>query len=118
MAVYIETQALGCVRAVKLIVGIFHTELGKHRLKATLVKWPVVGHKWQTLNQRLYLRPYFRKYRLSVSVASGQSMHLGGPVCIIIGRRLYETVEFGKATSDFTLAVTPANAFFTISAVI
>ena len=66
----------------------------KHRLKATLVKWPVMGHEWQTLNQRFYLRPYFREGRLTVRISPGKTMNLSSPVCIIIGCRLYETVEF------------------------
>lgn len=78
----------------ELISWIFHSIFGEYRFQAAFVKWPVVGHKWQTLDTWGNLCPDFRKWGLSVGIASGQSMHLGGPVCIVIWCGLNETVEF------------------------
>lgn len=94
MAGEVETATGGCDGAVKFIVGIFHAILGKYRPQPTLVKWPVVSHKGQSLNKRLYLRPYLRKCRLSVGIPACQAMYLGSPISIVIGCRLNKRVEF------------------------
>lgn len=85
----------GCgERTVEFIVGIFHAILGEYRLQTTLVKRSVMSDKWKSLYQRLYLRPYFRKGGLTVRVLASETVYFGCPICIIVGRRLNEGVEF------------------------
>ena len=80
-------------RTVELIVGICHPILGKGGFQTTFIKRPVVGDKWKSLYQQLYLRPYFRKGWLTVCITASETVNLGSPVCIIVGRRLNKRVE-------------------------
>lgn len=93
MAGNIETST-GCgERTVELIAGICHTVLGKGGFKTAFIKRPVVGYKRKSLYQRLYLCPNLREGWLTVRITACETVNLGCPVCIIVGRRLDERVE-------------------------
>ena len=55
-------------RVEKLIVGIIHPIDVEHGFEAAFVEGPVVSHKGQTLYQRLYLCPDFRKQRSVIGI--------------------------------------------------
>ena len=87
------TLAGGYAGTVKLIVGIVHLVDAEDSLQATLVKCLVVSDQWQSLYERLYLLPYFGKYRCILRVFSTQTMHLAAPVIIILRLGLDEGIE-------------------------
>ena len=70
-----ESAARGGKGVVELVVGIVHLIDTEDGFKAALIKGLVVGHKRQSLNQRLYLCPHFRKDRSIVSVFMTEAMN-------------------------------------------
>ena len=74
----------------ELVVGIVHPIDAEDGHEATLVEGSVVGHKGQTLNQRLYLCPDLWEYWRIVSIFMAKAMYLTAPVVIIVGLRLDE----------------------------
>ena len=76
--------------AVELVVGIVHLIDAEHGLLAAFVKRLVVGHQGQTLYQRLYLPPHFRKNRGAGGVGGAKSVNLAAPIAVVLGFWLYE----------------------------
>jgi len=77
----------------ELIVGIVHPIDAEDGFEATLVEGPVVGHKGQTLYQRLYLCPYFREDGGVFCVFPAKAMNLRTPVVVVVRLGLNEGVE-------------------------
>ena len=77
----------------ELIVGIVHPIDAKDGLEATLVEGSVVGHKGQTLYQRLYLCPDFREDGGIFCVSPAKAMDLRTPVVVVVRLGLNEGVE-------------------------
>ena len=77
----------------ELIVGIVHPIDAEDGLEATLVEGPVVGHKGQTLYQRLYLCPDIREDGGIFCVFPAKAMNLRTPVVVVVRLGLNEGVE-------------------------
>ena len=56
-----ECLARGDAGAVERIIRIVHLVSTKDSFQATFIECFVMRHKWQSLNQRLYLFPDFRE---------------------------------------------------------
>ena len=101
-------------RVVELIVRIVHLIYSEHGLQATFIKGLVVGHKRQSLNQRLYLCPHFRKDRSIVSVFMTEAMNLTAPIVIVVGLGLDDIPMQdgrGEETSSTTSIILPGCLF-------
>lgn len=88
-----QTATRRSQRAHEVVVRIFHAIFGKRSLEATLVEGPIMRHERQIAYHRRYLRPHFRKRRLTVGVAARQAVHGRGEAAIIVGARLDKAVE-------------------------
>jgi hypothetical protein len=77
----------------ELIVGIVHPIDAEDGFEATLVEGPVVGHKGQTLYQRLYLCPDIREDGGIFCVFPAKAMNLRTPVVVVVRFGLNEGVE-------------------------
>ena len=77
----------------ELIVGIVHPIDAEDGFEATLVEGSVVGHKGQTLYQRLYLCPDFREDGGIFCVFPAKAMNLRTPVVVVVRLGLNEGVE-------------------------
>ena len=80
-------------RVEELIVGIVHPIDAEDGLEAALVEGSVVGHKGQTLYQRLYLCPDFREDGGIFCVFPAKAMNLRTPVVVVVRLGLNEGVE-------------------------
>lgn len=51
-----------------------------------------MGHKRQTGYQRFYIRPNFRKHARFLCIVTGESVHPGTPIVIIVWLRLNKRI--------------------------
>ena len=89
-----ETPARCGKGAVEFIAGICHAVFCKNGFQATFIKGAIVSHQGETGNAWSDLLPHIGETGLSVGIAPGKAVYCGCPVCVIIGDRLNERVEF------------------------
>jgi len=83
----------GRQRVVELIVGVVHLIDTEHGLQAAFVKRLVVGHKWKTFYQRLYLCPHLGEHGRIIGIFAAETMNLTAPIVIIVRLRLDKRIE-------------------------
>ena len=79
--------------AMEFVIRIVHLVTAENGLQAALVKSFVVGHEWQTLNQRLYLLPYFWEDWCLFRILSAEAVDLAAPIIIVVRLRLNQRIE-------------------------
>lgn len=80
-------------RVEELIVRVIHL-VGMERCHQTRpIERCVMGHKWQAFYLRLDLFPHLAEYRCTISIGTGEPMHLRTSPLIVIWFRLYKRIE-------------------------
>ena len=80
-------------RVEELIIRVIHL-VGMERCHQTRpIERCVMGHKWQAFYLRLDLFPHLTEYRCTVSIGTGEPMHLRTSPLIVIWFRLYKRIE-------------------------